>query len=248
LKTALRSAIACWLLAGCAVRNGDNAEHALTASSRLHVADAAEESGDKQTALSMYLAAANDSPNDRTVQLRSAEGMARNGKLEEAEGLLTRRLKSDPKDMEVLRTLGAVQVMAGKAALAVQSLSEVLASNPGDVKALVDKAVALDVLKRHDQAQILYRQALALAPGDAAISNDLALSLALSGQPAAGVRILAPFRETAGLPQRIQTNLGIMDAASGHPEDARAMLGTRVSAVDLAVLTQAINGEVGVSP
>jgi len=241
LKTVLTSAVACWLLAGCGNRQTDNAEPSLTASSRLHVAEAAEESGDKQTAMSMYLAAANDSPGDTAVQLQCAEGLARNGKPEDAEGLLERRLKSAPHDLDLLRTLGAVQVMAGKPAQAIQTLSGVLVSKPDDVKALADKAVALDILHRHDQAQVLYRQALALAPQDAAISNDLALSLMLSGQPAAGAQILAPFRDSAGLPERIRTNLGVMDAASGHAEDAHALLGSRIGAADLASLTQAIN-------
>jgi Flp pilus assembly protein TadD len=246
LEIVLTGAAACWLLAGCSAKLGDREDQSLTAASRLDVAEAAEESGDKQTAVSMYLAAAAQAPADTPVQLRCAEGLARNGKLEDAEGLLARRIKSGTRDMDVQRTLGAVQVMAGKPAQAIQTLSLVLASKPDDVKALVDKAVALDMLHRHDEAQRLYRHALGLAPQDPTICNDLALSLLLSGQAAAGAQVLAPFRESPGLQERIRTNLGIIDAASGRAADARALLGTRIDAADLATLTQAINrGAVG---
>jgi Flp pilus assembly protein TadD len=240
-KIVLTSLAACWLLAGCATKPVDGQDHALSVSSRLHLADAAEASGDKQTAVSMYLAAANDAPADSAIQLRCAEGLARNGRLEDAEGLVVRRLKSAPKDMDLLRTLGAIQVMTGKPQDALQTLSGVLASKPDDVSALTDKAVALDILRRHDEAQALYRQALGLSPQDATISNDFALSLLLSGQAAAGAQVLAPFRERLGLPERIRTNLGIMDAASGRAEDAHALLGTHIEPADLAKLTEAIN-------
>jgi Flp pilus assembly protein TadD len=230
-------AAVCCLLAGCGAKPNDQS---LTASSRLHVAEAAEESGDKQTAGSMYLAAAEQSQGDSGLQIQCAEGLVRTGRLDDAEAVLTRRLGAAPHDTEVLRTLGAVEVMSGKQAAAMQSLSAVLMSKPDDLKAMVDKGVALDMLHRHAEAQGLYRHVLTLAPQDAAVSNDLALSLLLSGQAAAGARVLAPFRENAGLPERIRTNLGIMDAARGRGDDARMMLGSRIGASDLASLTQAI--------
>ena len=77
------AASAAWigLLAGCSPQR-DGQARGLTSESRLRVADAAEASGDRQTALSMYAAAANDAPNDTPTQLHSAQGMARNGGLE----------------------------------------------------------------------------------------------------------------------------------------------------------------------
>jgi Flp pilus assembly protein TadD len=240
-STIVLVAAACWMLAGCSAKPGAGPEQSLTASSRLDVALAAEESGDKQTAASMYLAAAGEAQGDTAIQLRCAEGLARNGKLEEADTILARRLRSAPRDVDLLGTLGAVQVMEGKPSEAIQTLSGVLSSKPDDVKAMVNKAVALDILHRHAAAQTLYRQALALAPHDAATSNNLALSLLLSGEPAAGAQVLAPFRESESLSERIRTNLGIMDAASGHTDDAHTLLGSRIGAADLAALTQAIN-------
>lgn len=228
------------LLAGCSPQH-DGQQHGLTSESRLRVADAAEASGDRQTALSMYAAAANDAPNDTPTQLRSAEGLARNGGLEDASAVLTRRLKTTPHDADLQRTLGAIQVMAGEPARAIVTLSGVLAAKPNDTTALVNKAVALDILHKHDEAQGLYRTALLQSPDDLTISNDLALSLLLSGQREEARLTMLPFRDAPNLPERIRTNLGILDAANGHSAEARQLLGSRIGAGDLASLTQAIS-------
>jgi Flp pilus assembly protein TadD len=240
LKAVLACAAACWLLVGCAAQQNGGQQGSMNAAERLRLAAAAEASGDRDMAVSMYAAAAAEAPGNTATQLRCAEGLARNGKIEDAAALLSRRLKNDSHDPEVLGTLGALQVLAGQPSQAVQTLSQVLAAKPDDVKALANKAIALDVLRRHDEAQRLYRQALTLVPGDAAISNDLALSLMLSGQPDEARLVLSPFRDVEGLPERMRVNLGILDAADGHPEEARELLGSRIGAADLATLTQAI--------
>lgn len=246
LKTVLASAVACWLLAGCASQQTEGQQKApVNAEARLRVATAAEASGDKDMAVSMYSAAAAEAPGNTATQLRAAEGLARNGKMEDAAALLTRRLKATPHDPDVLETLGAIQVLVGQPSQAVQTLGLVLAARPGDVKALTNKAIALDVMQQHADAQLLYRQALVLAPQDPAISNDLALSLMLSGQPEEARRVLSPFRDVAGLPERMRINLGILDAAGGHAEEARELLGSRIDAASLATLTQAIGKESG---
>jgi Flp pilus assembly protein TadD len=243
LKTVLASATACGLLAGCA--QGDGQQPSLNAVSRLRVAAAAEASGDRDMAVAMYSAAAAQAPGNTPTQLVCAEGLARNGKIEDAAALLSRRLESTPQDPDVLGTLGAIQVLAGQPSQAVQTLAMVLRSKPNDVKALTNEAIAFDVMRRHELAQPLYRQALALAPGDPAISNDLALSLMLSGQPEEARRVLSPFRDVEGLPERMRINLGILDAAGGHADEARELLGSHIDAADLATLTQAIGKGTG---
>jgi Flp pilus assembly protein TadD len=232
------------LLAGCAPQPAGQPT-ALTSGSRLRVADAAEASGDRQTALAMYAAAANETSNDTPTQLRSAEGLARNGDVKDATTILIRRLKATPHDADLMRTLGAVQVMAGQARQAITTLSEVLATKPNDQQALVNEGVALDILHKHDEAQGLYRKALALLPGDVTISNDLALSLMLSGHPDEARLTMLPFRDATDLPERVKTNLGILDAATGHAAEARQALGSRIGSDDLSSLTQAISMQGG---
>jgi Flp pilus assembly protein TadD len=218
----------------------------MSSDSRLRVALAAEGSGDRDMAISMYAAAAAESPNDSVVLERSAEGLARSGRLDEAAALLMRHLQGGARSPELLRTLGSIQVLEGQPALAEASFTEALAARPNDVKSLTDKGVALDMEHRHAEAQVLYRKALALAPGDVAISNDLALSLLLSGHSDEAGKVLAPFRDAGDLPERVRINLGIVEAAEGDHAGAQQLLAGSVDGPDLATLTQAI--QAGATP
>ena len=208
--------------------------------SKLRVAEAAEISGDRDLATSMYASAAAMAPEDTLVQVRGAMGLARNGKAGPARELLNARLKVTPRDPVLLRALAAVHVVSGQTRQAIARLDEALALSPGDLDALVNKAVALDLEARHADAQALYRRALATAPNDPAISNDYALSLLMSGKAREAQEVLAPFADADAIPERIRVNLGIIYAVNGDTARARALLDGRVDDVDLARLVRAV--------
>ncbi|MCP1838974.1 tetratricopeptide (TPR) repeat protein [Bradyrhizobium sp. USDA 4524] len=65
---------------------------------------------------------------------------------------------------------------------AIEVLDTVLLASPGDLRALNAKAVVLDHQSRHQEAQALYRQALAADPANPMLRNNLALSLALDSK------------------------------------------------------------------
>jgi Flp pilus assembly protein TadD len=207
---------------------------------RLGVAEAAERSGDRDTAASMYSAAAEAAPDNIEVQVRAATGLARSGKWNPARDLLVNRLKAHPKDPELLRALASIYVMVGQSGYAIARFNDVLAGTPADVSAMVGKAVALDLQSRHVEAQEIYHRALALVPGDAVISNDLALSLMMAGRMREAQTVLAPFAESDDVPDRLKINLGIIYAANGDADHAREMLDGRVGDADLQALTNAL--------
>ena len=107
--------------------------------------------------------------------------------------------------------------MDGQPGEAVRTFSAVLEAHPNDDAARINEAVALDMLKRHAEAQDLYRAALAKNPTDPEAVNDMALSLLLSGQPMAAKAVLAPFRGNADLPERMRSTMASVDAALAAP-------------------------------
>jgi Flp pilus assembly protein TadD len=239
LRTVMVVALA-GLLGACGAQQSDKGEAGLNVDARMRVALAAEEAGNRGLAVEQYAAAANQAAGDALVQVRCAEGMARNGQVNQAMTLLHARLRADPRQPDLLATLGAIQVLAGEPTEAVQTLTAVLRQRPADLRVLTDLAVAFDLLHQHAEAQVLYRKALAVAPDDVAIRNDLALSLLLSGQPEQARALLLPFRDETDLPSRIRTNLGIAEAASGHMGDADHLLHGQIDNAGISVLTQAI--------
>src|ERR1700689_4682056 len=100
LNLVLASAVAGCLLVGCAAQQGGGQRGSMTAEERLRLAAAAEASGDRDMAVSMYASAASEAPGDTPTQFRCAEGLARNGKIDDAAALLARRLKNAPRDPE----------------------------------------------------------------------------------------------------------------------------------------------------
>jgi Flp pilus assembly protein TadD len=230
----------CCALAACTTGN-QRANPALSAEARLQVAEAADASGDRELAISMYSAAAADNPGNVDLQLRYADALVRAGKVSEARKLLQDRLSTHPNQPGITRALALIDLVAGQPADAIAGLDQVLATNPGDTPALVDKAVALDLQGQHAAAQSIYRLVLASTPNDPATRNNLALSLMLEGQARQALDTLAPVQSMGSLPQRLRINLGILYAANGDTERSSELLGNSVSPSELSALTHALS-------
>ena len=99
---------------------------------------------------------------------------------------------------------------------------------PSDPKLLVLLGVVEDVEGRHQPAQAYYRQGLRYAPGDPALSVDLALSLALSGNYSNAVALLQPVAmASSGTAQERQT-LALIYGLEGSVAEA-----ARIARMDL---------------
>jgi Flp pilus assembly protein TadD len=230
---------ACCVLSAC-TSVGTQHQATMSADARLQVAEAAEQSGDNALAISMYTAAAASEPSNIGLQLRCADALARRGKIDEARTLLAERLRAQPGQPDLTRALALIDLVAGQPARAIAELDQILAARPGDTRALVDKAVALDLQGQHAAAQAIYRQVLAVSPDDVATRNDLAISLMLEGRTRQALETLAPMQDVDASSQRLRTNLGILYAAIGNVERSRQLLGNRAFDGDVSALTRAL--------
>src|SRR5690242_2114608 len=117
---------------------------------RLRVAQAAEESGDYTLAESIYAGASAAAPTDATVQLHYADALMRLGRINQAREVLSRHLKTVTDPGPLRGGLGAIYVLQGEPAQAVSEFDAVMASS-SDMRWVVNKAVALDLLGHHDE-------------------------------------------------------------------------------------------------
>ena len=233
------SVCACCALSACASIDALRKPE-LSTDARLQVAAAADASGNSELALSMYMAAAASAPNNTDLQLRCADALARRGKIDEARQMLAEQLRARPGQPDLARALALIDLVAGRPTQAIAGLDRVLSANPEDVRALVDKGVALDLLGQHAAAQTIYQQALATSPNDAAARNDLALSLMLEGKTRQALDTLAPMQNAAGSSQRLRTNLGILYAASGNMQQSRELLGDKAADGEVSAMVRAM--------
>ena len=163
----------------------------------------------------MYAQASAEEPTDASVQLRYADVLLRQGKITEARDLLLRHIStvSDPRKLQA--GLAAIYVLTGDAASALAEYEKLLAARPDDMRLVVNKAIALDLLGRHDDAQALYRRALYASPDDAVVISDFALSLVLSGKAQEATALVAPLRDADNVLPRVRNNIDVVLGASG---------------------------------
>lgn len=232
--------VACAAVSACAAGGGGGPQ--LTTDSRLHVAEAAAASGNKDLAVRMYGEAAAADPSNTALQAHVATTIAKLGQIDLGRGLIEQDLKSRPDNPELLRAAAHLAIEAGDTKQALAIYDRLLVSNPGDVNAKVDKAVALDLIGRHDLAQPLYRQALQVRADDPVITNDLAMSLMLQGHVHEATRLLAPVADAENSPGRARDNLGLLYALDGNKAQSRALIGDRLTDTDVARIAQAVGG------
>jgi len=101
-----------------------------------------------------------------------------------------------PDDVNAAVPLARALLARNSADEALEVLDKVLLAVPGDLRALNAKGVALDQQGRHEEAQALYGQGLAIEPANSMLRNNLKLSLALEGKT--GIRNTNPEQRTGG--------------------------------------------------
>jgi Flp pilus assembly protein TadD len=186
----------------------------------LRFARAARDAGDLATAIRLY----------RT--LVAMKSIAPEVKEEYGEVLLAAGMPDDAIDMFSQVTTGSsahlgallgltkAHLTLGEPAKALDYADQALALAPRDERMLVDRGVALDSLARHADAQASYRAVLATAPRHVSARNNLALSLALTGQYDEAIALLTPLMRSSAATPRIRENLALVYGLMGDTDRA----------------------------
>ena len=189
----------------------------------------------------MYQDAASSAPADVTAQLHYADALARSGRINQAQGVLARQLKINPGQRDVARASALLDIMVGNTSGAIAKLDRLIAADPRDAHARMDKGVALDLSGRHAEAQEQYRQAAAADPDDISIKNDMALSMMLEGRQRDAQKLLQPVGESYDAPTRVRVNLAILYAANGDLARAQELVKGQVDEGALSAFAKRIN-------
>ncbi|MBL8749917.1 MAG: tetratricopeptide repeat protein [Planctomycetes bacterium] len=120
---------------------------------------------------------------DPAPDYSSTLGMAlvRQGRLADAEGVLTRVVREDPAQLDATRALGAVRILGGRVQDGIVLWREVLRRRPTDHELRLQMAQAHLQIGERDAARALVQEVLTAAPG-----HPLALRLAAELGAAAG--------------------------------------------------------------
>jgi tetratricopeptide (TPR) repeat protein len=144
----------------------------------MHVADAAEKSGDTAGASAFYRRAAELRPDSVAAQIGVARTLAEQGRFDEAIDSLRSAQAAAVTDTRISVTLGRLLLASGRPNEALNTFRDGLKRDPRSVPLLVATGVALDTIGQHAQAQASYREAMTIDPDSVAASKNLALSMA----------------------------------------------------------------------
>jgi Flp pilus assembly protein TadD len=188
----------------------------------MRIGAAAQSGGDLPNAVGVFRRAAEIAPLEPAPLVAAGNVLLQMGAVNEAivsyNAALVRR--GDTLGAEI--GLSKAFLKTGRPQLALAPLTRALAATPDDPKLMLLLGVTRDFSGQHWEAQGLYRRGLGVSPGDAALSVNLALSLAPSGDYPNAVAVLQPIAMAPNSsPQERQTLALIYGLKGNDPEAAR---------------------------
>ncbi len=207
-------------LAACADSGGSNPTFGTPG---LSVADAALRGGSPQVALQVTVGILARNPDHVEALAVRGDALTMLGQFDGAAASFSRALQRDKSSVRAKTGLGRLRLATNPAEAEILFL-EVLQSNPRDTTALNNLGIARDLQGRHQDAQLVYRQALGINPDMAAAQINLALSLAMSGQGASAIRLIQPLASSPNASLKVRHDYAAVLAMSGRREEAERIL------------------------
>jgi Flp pilus assembly protein TadD len=161
---------------------------------------------------------------DVEAPVRLAAALRTLERYQEAAQGLERVLIAHPNNVEALLELARVHIARGQGFYAVDPARKAAAAAPRDWRPLSLLGVAYEQVSRFDDARGAWRQALQLSPDNPAVLNNLAMSMAASGQSAEAESLLrkAAARSDATLATR--QNLALVLGLQGKTAEAERLI------------------------
>jgi Flp pilus assembly protein TadD len=194
----------------------------------MRIGAAAQSGGDLPNALGVYRRAAEMAPQDPAPLIGAGDVLVQMGNINEAIVSYNAALVRPGDSQGAQVGLARAFLKTGKPQLALAPLSKAMEASPDDPKLLLLLGVTKDLAGSHLEGQAYYRAGLVRAPGDPALTVNLALSLALSGNYPSAISVLQPLAmSTAGTAQERQT-LALIYGLNGNTAEA-----ARIGRIDL---------------
>jgi Flp pilus assembly protein TadD len=162
-------------------------------------------------------------PSDLGVTMAYAASLEGLGQKPQAVEVLRAAAAQTVNDGKSQSQLGRALLTAGDVQGASESLARASSLNPRDAQALSAYGAILDQQTKHSEAREKYKAALAVAPNDVGIMNNMAMSYALQGKlPEAETILQKAMRlpHAKSLP-RVRQNLALVVGLQGRFDEAK---------------------------
>ena len=194
----------------------------------MRIGAAAHSGGDLPTAVSVYRRAAEMAPQEPAPLIAAGDVLLQMGEVNEAIVSYNAALVRPGDTQGAQIGLAKAFLKSGKPQLALTPLSKALEESPDDPKLLLLFGVTRDLAGQHGEAQGYYRSGLARAPGDPALTVNLALSLTLSGDYPNAIAVLQPLALASTASAQERQTLALIYGLKGSVAEA-----ARIGRIDL---------------
>lgn len=159
-------------------------------------------------------------PNDPELAIELSKTLRYDQKAEEALPLISGTLEADPQNPALMMELGKVLIDLSRPEDAVETLEEAKSLIPSDWEVYSALGVAYDYMGDWEKAQEIYQIGLGFSSKSPALLNNMALSLAQSGNLGAAVVILEGAIQRVDATPRMRQNLALFKALQGDADGA----------------------------
>lgn len=167
-------------------------------------------------------------PKDRTTILNFAAALRLNGQTDQAVAVLHQGKLAFPDDQDMSAAYGKALADNGDLEQALTVITGAQRPDRPDWKLYSAEGAILDQMGRASDARDRYRRALAIAPGEPSVMNNLALSHLLAGELDDAERILREVVASGRANSRVRQNLALVIGLKGDFAEAE-----RVAASEL---------------
>jgi len=215
--------IAAVFLSACSI-TGDRQAFSGARNETLSLAQAAASSGSHAKGAELFEKVLLSDPDNIDALQGAGLSYSHLGQNRRAESVLNRAAELQPRNIDIRNALGRVHLALGEKDLALEDFSKSLRLDGRNVSALTGKAVALDSMSRHSDAQEVYSLALNYYPTNFILRSNFALSLSISGQPEKGIPMLQELVRDPSASEIARGNLALAYGIAGRDADARTTL------------------------
>ena len=163
-------------------------------------------------------------PMDPVAGVKAAQAMRELGRYEEAADMAQRVLLVQPANVEAMLEVGRGHIARGQAFYGVSALERARDANPRDWRAWSLLGTAYEQVRRSQDAQSAWAQALALSPDNPDVLTNMAISAMTRGDTAAAEPLLRRAAAQPGASLKVRLNLAMALGLNGKMDEAEQMM------------------------
>jgi Flp pilus assembly protein TadD len=183
---------------------------------------------ESQSALSQMADRYRKTPRDKVTIIHYSAALRANGQPQQAIAVLEAGLAAH-NDPDVRVAYAKALSSAGRFEQALKVVDDTINPASPDWNALSVKGAILDQVGRNDDARVLYRQALTIAPQEPSLHANLGLSYAMTSDLSEAEQHLRQAVRMRGATSQIRQNLALIVGLQGRFDECRALFAAELA-------------------